>query len=150
MRVKGDAQSITATSPSAASTTSIAATTIAGSMLARAELLVIDATLVGGTGGTLDVYLQRKTGTNAWRDFVHFPQIAAATTKRYTVTITGEGSSIVETGGGTDAAPGVALAANTVVNVIPGGDVRMVFVSGGGVSAGASNTVTITPYSVRD
>jgi hypothetical protein len=148
MRTKKDVQTVTLTSPSAASTTAVGATIFAGSTL-NADKLVIDATLVGGTGGTLDVYLQRKTGTNAWRDWVHFPQIAAGTTKRYSFAITGEGTSIVETGGGTDAAPGVALAANTVVNVIPGGDVRVVFVTGGGVSAGASNTITITPYQER-
>jgi hypothetical protein len=115
-------------------------------MFQRADRLVVDATLLGGTGGTLDVYLQRKIAADTWRDWIHFPQVAAATAKKYTVTITGDGTSIVETGGGSDAAPGVALAANTAVNVIPGGDVRVVFVSGGGVSVGASNSITITPY----
>jgi hypothetical protein len=148
-RIKGTAQTITATSPAAASTV-VHTAIFAGDMLSRADKLVIDAALLGGTGGTLDIYLQRKLATNTWRDWVHFPQIAAATAKKYTVTITGDGSSIVETGGGTDAAPGVALAANTAINTIPGGDVRIVFVAGGGTSAGASNSIVITPYSSRD
>lgn len=147
MRTKKDAQTVTLTSPSSAST-AVGATIFAGSTL-NADKLVIDATLVGGTGGTLDVYLQRKLGTNSWADWVHFPQIAAGTTKRYSFAIKGEGSSIVEVGGGTDAAPGVALAVNTAVDIIPGGDVRVVFVAGGGTSAGASNTIKITPYMER-
>lgn len=147
MRTKKDAQTVTLTSPAAAST-AVGATIFAGSTL-NADKLVIDATLVGGTGGTLDVYLQRKLASNSWADWIHFPQIAAGTTKRYSFMITGEGASIVEVGGGSDAAPGVALAANTAVNVIPGGDVRVVFVAGVGTSAGASNTIKITPYMER-
>lgn len=147
MRTKKDAQTVTLTSPAAAST-AVGATIFAGSTL-NADKLVIDADLQAGAGGTLDVYLQRKTGTNAWRDWVHFPQLTAAQAKKFTLSITGEGSSIVEVGGGTDAAPGVALAANTAVNVIPGGDVRVVFVAGASTSAGASNVIKITPYLER-
>lgn len=149
MKIKGTAQTVTATSPAAASTTAVASDVFKGALLRGAEALVVDATLVGGTGGTLDVYLQRKLASDSWVDWVHFPQIAAATTKRYTFTIVGNGSSITEVGGGTDASPGVALAANTAVNVTPGDDVRVVFVSGSGVSAGASNSITITPYTER-
>lgn len=147
MRTKKEAQTVTLTSPAAAST-AVGGTIFAGSTL-NADKLVIDATLIGGTGGTLDVYLQRKLATNSWADWVHFPQIAAGVTKRYSLAITGEGTSIVEVGGGTDAAPGVALAANAAVNIIPGGDVRVVFVAGAGTSAGASNTIKITPYMER-
>lgn len=148
MRTKETAQTVTATSPATA-TTEIAATLFKGDMLRRADKLVIDATLLGGTDGTLDVYLQRKIAADTWRDWVHFPQVAAATAKKYTVTVTGEGASIVETGGGSDASPGVALAANTVVNVMPGDDVRVVFVAGASTTLGASNSITITPYSER-
>jgi hypothetical protein len=69
--------------------------------------------------------------------------------KKYSVAITGTGSTIVETGGGNDATPGVALAANAAVNVMPGDEVRVVFVAGASTSAGASNSVTITPYTER-
>lgn len=138
-------QTVTATSPAAASTV-VHTVAFKGSMLSKADFLTIDATLLGGTGGTLDVYLQRKIASDTWRDWLHFPQIAAATAKKYTVTINGEGATIVETGGGSDASPGVALAANTSVNCIPNGDVRIVFVAGASTSAGASNSITITPF----
>lgn len=148
MRTKETAQTVTATSPSSAST-AVVATLFKGAMLRTAEKLVVDATLLGGTGGTLDVYLQRKIASDTWRDWIHFPQIAATVAKKYTVTIKGEGTTIVETGGGSDASPGVALAANTAVDVIPGDDVRIVFVAGASTSAGASNSITITPYTER-
>lgn len=150
MRTKEMAQTVANMSPSSA-TTAVGANLFKGDMLRRAEKLVIDADLLAGAGGTLDVYLQRRTASNpnVWRDWIHFPQLTAAQAKKFTVTITGEGSSIVEVGGGNDASPGVALAANAAVNVIPGDDVRVVFVAGASTSAGATNTVTITPYSER-
>jgi hypothetical protein len=115
------------TSPASA-ITAVSAGGLAGqAALSRADGVTIDAVLsTTTTNGTLDVYLQRKTGSDAWMDWVHFPQLANAQIKRYTVTITGNGNTIVEVGGGTTAAPGVALAANTAVNVTPGGDVRVV------------------------
>lgn len=149
MKTKEVSQTITATSPAAAGTV-VHTEVFKGSMLARAEGLVIDAKLTQATGGTLDVYLQRKLTTNEWVDWVHFPQLAAGTAvKRYTCTITGNGASIVEVGGGSDASPGVALAANTAVDVTPGDDVRIVFVAGASTSAGAAQTIKITPYTER-
>lgn len=149
MKTKETAQTITATSPAAASTV-VHTDLFKGSMLARAEGLVIDAKLTQATGGTLDVYLQRKLATNDWVDWVHFPQLAAGSSvKRYTCTITGNGAPLVEVGGGTDAAPGVALAANTAVDVTPGDDVRIVFVAGASTSAGAAQTIRITPYTEK-
>lgn len=148
MRTRETQQTITATSPSSASTT-VGATQFRGEMLRRADALMIDAVLIGGTGGTLDVYLQRKLASDSWVDWIHFPQVSAGTTVRYSLAITGRGATIVAVGGGTDAAPGVALAANTAVDVIPGDDVRMVMVAGGGTSAGAAQSITITPYSER-
>lgn len=150
MKTKETAIALSFSSPSSASTTVPAGGLAGAASLTRADAVVIDAILIGGTGGTLDVYLQRKTGSDAWMDWVHFPQIAAGVTKRYTITMFGEGagSTIVEVGGGTTAAPGVALAANTAVNVTPGGDVRAVCVAGAGTSAGASQSITLIPYSV--
>ncbi len=148
MKSKETPQTIIVTSPAAAGTV-IHTVLFKGAMLTNAEGLVIDAVLAGGTGGVLDIYLQRKTGTDAWLDWVHFPQLAIAASKKYTATVTGNGTSLVEVGGGTDAAPGVALAANTVVDVTPGGDVRIVFVAGASTAAGASQKITITPYTER-
>lgn len=147
MRTKEAAQTITVTSPGAPGT--VVSSSFKGDMLRRADMLIIDAALLGGTGGTLDVYLQRKLATNEWVDWVHFPQLAAGATKKYSVAVTGKQATIVDVGGGTDASPGVTLAANTVVDVIPGDDVRIVFVAGGGTTLGASNKITITPYSEK-
>jgi hypothetical protein len=153
MRTRETPVTLTDTSPASASTAASTTLLFKGSLFSRAEKLVIDAILIGGTGGTLDVYLQRKTGTNAWLDWVHFPQVAAVTTKRFTAVICAEGAmaanTVFDVGGGTDAAPGVALAVNTSVNCPPGGDVRAVFVAGSSTSAGATQTITITPYTER-
>lgn len=118
-------------------------------MFSRADLLVVDASFLGVTGGTLDVYLQRKITTNAWQDWIHFPQVTAGTSKRFSLVVNGEGGAIADVGGGSDASPGVALAANTNTNCLPGDDVRIVFVAGASTSAGAACTVTITPYTER-
>lgn len=148
MRTKEAPWSLTDTSPAAAST--VVSTSFAkGGMLWQADKLIVDAALIGGTGGTLDIYLQRKLGTNRWVDWIHFPQLAAGATKKYSFAITGEGTTIVEVGGGTDVSPGVALAANTAVNVLPTGDVRMIFVAGAGTSAGALQRIDIIPFTER-
>jgi hypothetical protein len=148
MRTKEQVLSVTATSPAAASTV-VVSPVFSGGVIKRADYLIVDALLTGGTGGALDVYLQRKTGTNAWLDWIHFPQVAAGTSKKYTVVLSQQNTTIADVGGGTDASPGVSLAANSFVNMIPTDDVRIVFVAGGGTSAGASNTVTITPVTQR-
>lgn len=142
-------QTIAVTSPAAASTV-VHTALFKGDALTKADKIVIDAALLGATGGTLDVYLQRKIASDTWRDFLHFPQLAAgAAAVKYTATINGAGTSLVAVGGGTDAAPGVALAANTLVNVLPGGDIRIVLVAGGGTSAGAAQSITMTSYGER-
>lgn len=148
MRTKEASRTVTATSPAAASTV-VHTELFKGSVFSNTDLLVIDAALTAGTGGTLDVYLQRKLGSDSWADWLHFPQLTAATSARYAFTINGQGTSITAVGRGTDASPGVALAVNTSTNVVPGGDVRIVFVAGVGTSLGASNVITITPYTVR-
>lgn len=149
MRTKETPLAITADSPDEAGTV-VHAVLFRGAMMRVADLLVVDAALAGGTGGTLDVYLQRKLATNEWVDWIHFPQLAAGATKKYTLAITdGGGALIAEVGGGSDGTPGVALAANTAVNVMPGDDVRIVFVAGDGTSAGAAQKITITPYTEK-
>jgi hypothetical protein len=138
------------TSPTSATTTVPTGGLAGAGILSRAEGITIDAVLsTVTTNGTLDVYLQRKVGTDAWFDWVHFPQLANGVTKRYTVTIVGDGGTITEVGGGSTAVPGVALAANTAVNVTPGGDVRVVCVAGAGTNAGVAQTITLTPYTER-
>jgi hypothetical protein len=148
MRAKEVGQTITGATLAVAGT-AVFATSFKGDMLRRADLYVVDATLVGPTGGTLDVYLQRKLAANDWADWIHFPQVAAGTTKRYSAAVDGTGPTLVDIGGGSDASPGVALAANTVVNVMPGDEVRAVIVLGVGTSVAGSIKVTLTPYSER-
>lgn len=146
MKRKDSTQTVTLTSPAAAGT-SAGATTFKGALFQRSDRLVIDAAIRGGTGGTLDVYLQRKVATDTWNDLVHWPQQAAGgAIKRYTCTINGDGTSILEVTGGTDAVPAPSLAVNTNVNCMPGDEVRVVFVAGVGTSAGASQSITITSY----
>lgn len=150
-RVKEPAQNVAFATATSAGTNIITAAGdfFRGATLKAADLLVIDALLDAPTAGTLDVYLQRKIAADTWRDWVHFPQVAANGIKYYSLTITGEGSSIVETGNSTDAAATVALAANTAINIIPGDDVRCVVVTGAGTANAGAVDITITPYTIR-
>lgn len=148
MRTKEVQATWTGTSPASAST-AVSTTPVNG--LEKWDGVVIDAVITGGTGGTIDVYLQRKIASNVWADWVHFPQVAAATTKRYTTMVTGHGAGTTPTeiGVGTDASPSVVLAANTSTNVPPTGQVRVVMVGGAGTSAGATQTIYFTPFTER-
>jgi hypothetical protein len=149
MKAKETTITWSATSPSAAGTV-VSSTLICG--LHRYDHVCIDATLIGGTGGTLDVYIQRKLDNDVWQDWAHFPQLAAGTTKRYSASIRGDGggsTAFVEVGGGSDNVPGVSLAANTIVNTQPTEVMRVVFVAGAGTTAGAVQTIRFTPFSLR-
>jgi hypothetical protein len=135
----------TATSPSGAST--VAGPSIKSVWFGRAHRLLIDATIVGATGGVLDVYLQRKVASDVWRDWVHFTQATAgAAAAHYQFVVTGELTAITAGNGGTDSTPAVSLAANTALNILPGEELRWVFVAGASTSAGALQTVRITPF----
>jgi hypothetical protein len=143
---------ITGTSPGSA------ATAVVGSVvrgLHDFDWFTIDAVIIGGTGGTIDVTLQRKvqslvdgTAVDVWVDWCHFPQVAAATTKKYTCS-TGASTSITEVG--TQAAsPGTTaatLAANTFTGGHPGPEVRMLATGGSGTSVGATQTIYISAWS---
>jgi hypothetical protein len=127
---------ITGTSPAAAST-AVVGTDAFG--LGGYPFVRIDAHLVGATGGTLDVYLQRKVAPNVWIDWCHFAQLAAgASAVKYSILAdSGLSTTITTATGGNDAAPGVALAAATFVGGHPGDAIRCVCVAGAGTSAGA-------------
>lgn len=131
----------TATSPSAAST--VAQTGING--LARFDAIAIEASLVGATGGTLDVYLQVSHDFNptsaigTWVDYVHFAQLsagAAAVSYRVDPAIT---NSITTVGTGTTP----ALAAAICAGGFWGDAMRVLFVAGASTSAGASQTIKV-------
>lgn len=140
-------QTISGTSPASASTAAVGS---AVNGLAKYDWLIIDATLIGGTGGTVDAWLQRKIeGQDKWRDWIRFPQVAAATTEHYSVQI-GTGSTIHQVSQGTTASPGTpTIAADTSIGGHPGDKVRLVVTAGAGTSAGATQTIHVSGWQTR-
>ena len=126
--------------------------TVAGpfvSGLARYLGLRVEARVVGATGGTLDVYLQRKIGPDLWADWVHFAQLAAgASALLYSFTIqnvsAAAGALTATTSGGTDETPTSTGGTGLITNSHPGDMVRLVYVAGASTSAGAAIRVLIT------
>ena len=146
MTTRTNTWSITGTSPAAANQAAVGRAAVG---LDQYDSFFVTAILVGATGGTLDVYLQRRVddaGT-IWVDFAHFPQLAAgAALIRYAATMTIPPAAVAVVVGttdnaGTTGAP--ALAVNTIVGGHPGDAVRMVCVAGVSTTAGAVATVLI-------
>ena len=134
-----------------ADTSPAAAGTAVGSVIASLDeydYIRVDAALVGATGGTLDVYLQRLVKPNAWADWVHFAQLAAgASAIKYSVIgAHGLSTTITTSNLGTDATPAVSLAAATFVGGHPGKSLRAVYVAGASTSAGAALSIVVTGY----
>lgn len=134
-------------SSAAASTTTVPAL---GSLfeLTQYDLVTVSAKIVGPTGGTLDVYLQRQLEADVWQDWAHFAQVAAGATKFYSLSAS-MSSTIIEVGYGTTAVPAPLLAANTVVAGHPGEVLRVVLVTGAGVSVAGNATVYILGTNVH-
>lgn len=132
------------TSPGTASTTALGGV-IEG--LIDYDWFTIDAIIIGGTGGTLDVVLHRQVESNVWAEWLHFPQVAAGVTKTYSVQ-TGSDNIIREVGvGATDAAAGTqVLPVNSFIGGHPGLAVRAVYITGSGVSVGATETIRLTAW----
>jgi len=110
----------------------------------------IDAIIIGPTGGTIDVTIQRKLGpfldgtaVDLWVDWLRFPQVAAATTKYYSAA-TASGLTIVAVGAVATAAFTATLAANTFVGGHPGDQIRAVCTTGASTSAAAAQKIYIT------
>lgn len=101
------------------------------------------AEMTGPTGGTLDIYLQRRVTTNKWVDWAHFTQVAATATRDESIDMVSTDLTVSTPGVGTDAAPGVALAAATFTGGHPGDEVRVIAVSGAGTTLGAAQVVTV-------
>ena len=127
------------TSP--ASETIAAGTPITG--LDDFDSVVIFASIVGATGGVLDVFVQAFDGVN-WIDIAHFTQLAdGGAAVQYIVPISrvprpDDNTAVVT---GQDLTP--ALAADTIVHGTLTDRLRFVFDAGAGTSAGASQTLTI-------
>ena len=106
--------------------------------------------LTGATGDTLDVYLQCEVAYNVWVDWIHFPQIAdGASAARYVFDSRMSPSSVTTIGGGTAAAPGVALAASTIAFAHPGKKIRAVTLAGASTSAGAAQQIYVMKWKQR-
>lgn len=135
---------ITGTSPSTASTAIVGQRV--GSLLPW-DWFTIDADLIGATGGTLDVYLQRQVEPNVWVDWLHFAQLTASATAVSYSAVSGYDRQLAAVGVGTDSSPGTpALAAGSFIGGHPGQFLRCVAVAGASTSAGAAITIRITGW----
>jgi hypothetical protein len=130
-----------------------ASTTTIGPSVADLEhydFLVIDAKVVGATGGTTDVYLQKLVATSpdVWIDWLHLPQVAAGATKVFNVAsdyLADPYPALVGTG--TDDAATPTLEAGVLAHGHPGCCLRLVTVTGSGVTASAVMSVWINGHS---
>jgi hypothetical protein len=138
----------TCTVPAAASTTTIHSDDMIDG-LDVVDSMIILADLVGVTGGTLDVYLQvAPKEADIWMDYAHFTQLgagAAAITRAWSVTRFAQVTSVATVARGD--VP--ALAANTILGGDFGERMRVITVTGGGVSAGADITIRLIGSEVK-
>lgn len=133
-------QKLAGTSPSAAGTAILARTRYA---LHGFDCLTVHASLVGATGGTLDVYLQSSPDGVTWFDWHHFTQLAAGAAATNVVFAATRPAALAQvTAIGRDASP--ALAAGTVLGTDWGVAMRLLVVAGSNTSAGAALTVFLT------
>lgn len=133
---------LSATSPAAPGTGVGTNAVELGGHLADADALMFYASLVGATGGALDVYIQHWVN-GQWLDYAHFAQISAgaAATKAYFAVSKFQAVAIATTVGNGNSP---ALAASTVVGGPWGSKMRLLFVAGAGTSAGAAISVGVT------
>ena len=137
-------QTIEVTSPAAAST--VVHTSLFKN-LKRFENLVIDASLVGATGGELDITLQRLVN-GEYLDWYQFATLAdGASAVRHTINM-GMASATAPVVVGEGTTP--ALADETLTCPHPGEEVRIVMIARVGTSAGADLVFTITGMQFRD
>lgn len=106
------------------------------------DWFTVDAALVGATGGTLNVYLQRLVGAT-WVDWLRLPELAAgAAAIRYVIDSKTQEEGPVTVGSGTTP----ALTAGGFSCAHPGDQVRALYVAGASTSAGAAIVITITGF----
>jgi hypothetical protein len=150
MSLRKQVNKITGTSPASASTA------IVGGVVRNLEIydwFSIDAALVGATGGTLNVYLQRQIANSdevsggVWADWLAFAQLSAgASAVKYSLQ-TGSSQNIYTVAHGTDASAGTpVLTAGSFCGGHPGTALRCVCVAGSSTSAGAAVTIYITGW----
>lgn len=133
---------ISATSPAAPGTGLGTSVVTLGGQLDDCDALIFYASLVGATGGALDVYIQHYVN-GVWLDYAHFTQLAAgaAASKVYFATSKAAAVAFTTTvGNGTTP----ALAANALVGGPVGSELRLLFTAGASTSAGAAISVSVT------
>lgn len=108
--------------------------------LSQYEKISVVAQLQGATGGTLDVYLQAFDGVD-WVDYAHFAQQAAAAPANSQWLEPQDPSAVSITPVGRNATP--ALAAAACVGGHPGDRLRVVTVTGSGVTVGAAYLIRL-------
>lgn len=135
---------LTFTVPDTASTTTID-TSNALTGLDAVDSMLIVADLVGATGGTLNLYLQVASGSEAsptWVDYLAFAQLASgasATTKVYAVSRHAQQTTATTVAVGDTP----ALAAGSIVGGDFGERMRLVARTGSGVTAGCTITIRL-------
>jgi hypothetical protein len=138
---------------SASCSASASATTVLGTItgLRPYDWFVLDAKLIGTTGGVLDIGLQRKIdGVDLWVPWIRFTQAAATTTYVYSIQ-SQAGSGIVSAGlWDTTASPTAVtswgIAANSFVGGHPGDQVRVIATTGAGTSVGAAQLLYLMAW----
>lgn len=133
-------------SPAAAGTAVLA--TLVG--LGQEPVAVVDATLLGATGGVLDIYVQSsvdadQAGNGTWYDVIHYTQLAAGgAAVRWVATLSRGFNKIAAAPNSVNPVSGTpTLAANTLIADALGNALRVVAVAGAGTSAGAAQTVKL-------
>lgn len=140
---------LSGTSPAGASTTTVGATS--ATQIGMYATCSFVATVQGGTGGTLDIYVQTLFRTIAspngfWADVAHLTQIAAAAapiTVAFTLTRFSPTAAAIVTGLNTASATPL-LPVNTVVPGLLGAQLRTVYKTGAGNTVGAAQVILAT------
>lgn len=135
------------TSPAGASATVIDSTP--ASQIGMYATCSFIATVQGGAGGTLDIFVQTFIKSKAggfWVDAAHLPSLAAAASAAtFAFTLTRFSPTNAAITAGLNTASGTpALTANTVVPGLLGYQLRIVYKTGAGNTAGAAQTILAT------
>lgn len=147
---------ISGASPDAASTTAVIGEVVDFAMLPGTTqptgLEVVDdldivAAIQGGTGGSLDLFLQTSPDNVTWTDYAHFAQLAAgAVLGVKTFATTRQAQTATMTTVGQNLTP--LLAASTVVGSVAR-YMRLLAIAGAGTTAGAVQTITLVAHGSR-
>lgn len=132
---------LTFTTSSSAGQTVIAGTLADGLM--NAVCVEIIGQMLGATGGTLDFYIQHSADLTHWVDYAHFAQLLAGASAIKQKVVGNLPGSIVTIGVGTATAATPALAAGVCAGGPYKRAMRVVYVTGAGISAGAAQTFSL-------